>query len=182
MALAFKRGKREILADYKTTDIYRYYKKNCKHSPITRAQFTAILEGFHDKISDKIVWDNFEFYMPGRMGSIYLIKKESVFFINEKTGKAETKFLKLDFAACKKKWEALYPGLTGEEIAAIPDKPKIFWLHENTDGKYARWFWDKSLCIVPNKIAYYFEPVRAIKNKVSNYINTFNRVDYYERK
>lgn len=182
MAIAFKRGKRKVLADYKLPDIYKYYKEHCKHSKLTRKQFADIIVSFHDRMADKMVWDNIEMFLPHRMGSIYLIKKNNVFFFNEETGKAETKFLKLDFAACKKKWEEMYPGLTGDEIAAIPNKPKIFWLHENTDGKYARWFWDKSMCIVHNKYAYYFEPVRELSQKVARYINTFNRVDYYERR
>ena len=182
MVISFKRGNREVLADYKLPDIYKYYKQNCKHKLLTRTQFVNIIEKFHDIVSDKIVWDNYEFCLPYRMGSIYLIKKENVFFFDEKKGKAVTKYLKLDFPACKKKWEEMYPGLTGDEISAISNKPKIFWLHENTDGKYARWFWDKSMCIVPNKFAYYFLPVRALKQKVVKYINTFNRVDYYERR
>lgn len=178
MALAFKRGKRKVIADYKIDDIYRYYKKNTK-VPLDQKKFIAILKSFHSKIADKMIGENFEYYLPARLGSMYIRAKELKLYINPETNDVETRVLRMDYAASKKKWEQLYPGKTAEEIADIPDKPKIFNLHKSTDGKYAQWHWDVTTCNAANKTAYAFEQVRELKERMSEYINTFNKVDYY---
>ena len=177
--LAFKRGKRKIIIDYGIRDIYKFYRKNVEN-PLSIHKFISVLTKFHDRITDEMVGNNYEFFMPARLGTMYIRRREVKLYIDKKTNKIATRVLRVDYKKTKEKWKELYPDKTSEEIKQIENKPLIFNLHQNTDGKYAQWYWDIRTCTCPNKSAYVFEPVRANKEKISDYINTFNKVDYYE--
>jgi len=59
----------------------------------------------------------------------------------------------------------------------------VFHLNKHFNGYNAKWFWDKSTCIVHNQTAYSLTLSRANKRKLSEAIFDEDLdVDYFEQK
>ena len=172
----FKRGKRALLADTSSRDMYNFYKERCKPNPLEYSKFISIWKRFIELRLQMVVFENSEFHMPYRLGSIRIkIGGDSVRLKKDGT-------LKLipDWGASKKLWKEQYPGLTPEEIKAIPNKEKVYFLNEHTDGKVLHWHWDKQTSNFKNKGVYRIHMNRKWKKMLTSKIKTTKKIEYYE--
>ncbi|HPQ79468.1 MAG TPA: hypothetical protein PLG47_03390 [Candidatus Dojkabacteria bacterium] len=175
--ITFKRGKRKLIADYKTEDFYRYYKEKYPTKAVDIKTFTSIWDEFIDLRMQLVIYNNLEFHMPHRFGSIIINSVGNVIKL-----RADGKLRTIpDWGESKKLWASLYPDKTAKEIKAIVDKPIVYYTNEHSNGKFVKIMWDKTSCNFKYHTHYAFKPVRKWTNKVSEYIKTTKTMHYYER-
>ena len=68
----FARGKRKLVADFKTKDLYDFYKEKYKERTLDKKTFLSIWKRFIDIRMQMIIYENLEFYLPHRLGSIMI--------------------------------------------------------------------------------------------------------------
>lgn len=176
--LSFPRGLRKIIADFKTADILRYYKDKYKEEALSVEQVHDIWKTFFPEIIKYMIFNNYEYLLPAHLGSFRIRKKKVEPQINEE-GELSVGKLSVDYKKTKKLWEEKYPGKTGVELKAIPDKPLVRELNEHTDGYRCSWYWDKMTCNVRNQSAYILTMTRTNKQLLSRAITT-NDLEFYE--
>lgn len=176
--LQFKRGKRKILADYKTDDIYKFYKTISK-KPVSKSKFRAVLKDLFPELIKMIIFRNFDFRFQGGIGNLSVRKRKVEVKLNE-DGSLDTSRLSINWKKTKKYWQELYPGKTAEEIKAIKDKPVIRELNDHTDGYRVYWNWDKRTSTVPNQIAYKLDMNREYDRLLSGAVRSVKKLDFYE--
>lgn len=176
----FKRGKRKILADYKTRDIYRYYREDGGEVS-DYSKFVDILSEFNEELIKSIINESYEFIMPRRLGSIRIRKKKVKIQFNE-DGTIDKNRFTPDWVKTKKFWSEKYKGLSDEEIAKIPDKKIIYNLNDHTDGYRFGWYWDKVTSNIRNQSAYRLEITRNWNNYFAKQLKTNPKLKnmYYE--
>ena len=170
------RGKRKILADYKSNDIYEFYRSKYGEKALSKEVFWSVWERFIDIRMQMVIFENLEFYLPHRLGSIMIKLGKDANRIN-KNGNYQ--FI-TDWGATKKKWAELYPGLSAEELKQIKDKPLIPVFNKTTDGRRVYWRWDKVTCNYKNHSVYRIEVLRKWKRKLSEKVKKTKKNDYYE--
>jgi len=163
MGLKDKRTGR-ITADYKTADMYKYYKNKYKN-PVDQKVYTAFLNEFCSEVLNLVIYNGIDYILPGRLGSLRIKKRKNIQKIDENNNLIHN--FKVNFKETLKLWNDKYPGLSWEELKKIEDKPKIYHLNEHTDNYYFRWYWDRITCNVKNQSAYKFEPVRQKKREAA---------------
>lgn len=164
----FKRGLRKLIADYTTRrDIYPWYMKNRKHKVnITATKYIEIVKKFNHLAMQSMIYENKEFVLPNRLGSLCILKRNYQIRLN-KQGKVDTNRLVIDWKKTKEKWAKQYPDLTKEELLAIPNKKVIFNYNEHTDKQQYIFVWNKVTSNTPNQSAYYIEVVREPKTELA---------------
>ena len=143
----FPRGKRKLVADFKTKEMYEFYKDKYGDKALDKKTFLSIWERFIDIRMQMVVYENLEFHLPYRMGSIMIKLGKPANRIN-KNGNYQ--FI-VDYGASKKKWEELYPDLTTAEVKAIKNKPLVPVFNKTTNGRRVYWRWEKLTCNFKNK-------------------------------
>lgn len=143
-----RRSKNKATKDYVTKDIYNYYKSKVD-KPVSRVTFRDFLigddadfsnsKGIIPQLMMKVINENFEWKMPFRLGIISVKKSKPKVLINHK-GKITKR---VNFKASFEYWRKKYPGKTDEEIATIPNKPRIYHDNDETNGYQFKFFWDK---------------------------------------
>ena len=176
--LIYRRGRNKVLADYTFDDIYKFYKEVYKDKALSRKSVHEIYKRMFPEIVKLIIFDNLDYRMPCRLGSIRIKKKKASPTINEE-GKLDTRKLSINWKKTKSLWEELYPGKTAEEIKLIKDKPRIKEINEHTNGYRMTWFWDKVTCNIPNQNAYYINLCREADKILSSAVKT-NDLNYYK--
>lgn len=175
--IAFKRGKRKLIASYKTKDFYIFYKKKYTTRAVDFKTFTSLWDKFIDLRMQLVIYNNLEFHMPNRFGSIIVNSVGEVIKI-KKNGKLRTI---PDWGESKKLWEKMYPDKTSEDIKNIKDKPTVYFTNDHSNGKFVKIIWDKTSCNFKLHSYYSFKPVRKWSVKVAQYIKTTKTMHYYER-
>lgn len=165
-----KRTGDKVVEHYGSKDAYKLFKKDHPKTTVKSSEFYKIVEEFNTTVVHKMVFEAFEFYMPGRL-SFLRIRKRKIKLWFDKNGKLETKHLKLDFKATKELWQ--------EDPEAAKIKKPIFHLNSHTNGYYAKFFWDKYGCKIRNRQAYEFQACRAATRTVAAAMNS-GEVDFYE--
>jgi hypothetical protein len=176
--LVYKRGKNKVLADYKIGDIYKFYKEVHGEKALPRAVVHEIYKRIFPEIVKLIVFDNLDYRMPCRLGSLR-VKKKKAEPILDKDGNLDTRKLSINWKKTKALWEKLYPDKTAEEIKLIEDKPRVREINEHTNGYRMTWFWDKVTCNIPNQNAYYVNMCRDADKILSSGVKT-NDLNYYK--
>lgn len=171
----FGRGSRKILADYKTKDLYKFYKNKFGDKALDKKTFLSIWERFIDIRMQMIIYEDLEFYMPFRMGSLMIKFGQDANRINRN---GNFQFI-VDYGASKKKWAELYPDLTPEEIKEIKNKPLIPVTNKTTDGKRVYWRWEKITCNFKNKTFYRIKITRKWKRMLSDKVKNTKKNNYY---
>ena len=115
--------------------------------------------------------------MPGRLGFIYI--KKSPLKIRVVDGKLDTTKMIVDWGATWKYWREKYGDKTKEEIKQIKDKKVIYFTNEHTDGNVMKWYWDRTMCNIPNRTIYRFKPVKANRLNLANWIRNKDRNNDY---
>lgn len=174
----FSKGGRKYKADYKSKEIYRYYKDKNKGKAVDYKTFWKVWEEFIDIRMQLIIYNNLEYYLPNRMGSLRVeIVCDAIGFKKDGTIKKYK-----DWGGTVKLWEKMYAGKTPAEIKEIKDKPIVYYINDHVDGKIVRFHWDKSTCNFKNHSHYTFEPVRKWNREhLAKYINKTKTLHYYGR-
>jgi len=160
-------------AKYGIREAYRYYKSRTEN-PLPYSMFRRVWITFIDKVSKGIVEEGKDFNMPYRLGSVGIRKQKIRVKLNP-DGSIDKRYLRPDWNATKELWE--------RDEEAKKDKRLVFHLNRHFGGYNAKWFWDKSTCIVKNQTAYSLTMSRENKRKLSEAIfNEDLEVDYYEQR
>jgi hypothetical protein len=175
--LSFKRGKRRFIADYKFEEIYSFYKEMYKDEALSKEVVHEIYKKLFPEIVKLMVFENLDYRMPARLGSIRVRKKEVGPKI-DKNGNLDTRNLSIDFKATKKLWEKLYPGKTAEEINLIEGKPIIRETNDYNGGYRLHWYWDKLTSNLLNQSAFYINMTRGSDEILSRGAKT-NQLNFY---
>lgn len=172
----FGRGKRTLIADRKTKELYKFYKNKYGDKALDKKIFLSVWKRFIDIRMQMLIHLDLEFYMPYRMGSLMIKLGKNANRIN-KNGNYQ---FVVDYGATKKKWAELYPDLTPEQIKELKNKPLVPVFNKTTDGRRVYYKWEKVTCNFKNKSAYRFMAIRKWKRMLSNKIKTTKRNTYYE--
>lgn len=164
-------------------DAYKDFRKKYKliYPEVDRKQYVTICHLINKSLSDKIIKESFEFKMPFRLGTLSI--KKSKTSIHIKDGKLEKNKLIIDWGKSWEIWNQEYPGKSRKEINAIKNKMVIYNLNDHTNGYVMRWFWDKSICNIPNQTAYQFRPTKRNRLTLAEWIKSDEKTnDYYLKK
>jgi hypothetical protein len=175
--LQFNRGKGKVVADYKFNDIYKFYKERYGDKALSREVVHELYKRLFPEIVKLIVFDNLDYRMPARLGSLRIKKKEVVPRIDEK-GNLDVRRLSVNYKATKRLWEKLYPGKTAEEIKQIKNKPLIRELNDHSNNYRVTWFWNKVTSNLKNQTAYYINISRDNDKILSRGVKT-NNLNFY---
>lgn len=179
-----KRSKNTIKKDYITRHLYAFYKTRTD-KPVSLKIFTEFLigsdsdfstsKGIIPQIMLKIINENFEWHMPFRFGFLS-IKKYKPRKVDSK-GKIKKR---VDYKASFEYWRKKYPGLSDQEIATIPCKPKIYHDNDITNEYQFKFYWNKYACNIKCNSAYKFYIQRYFKRYLSKKVrDPYFKTDYY---
>jgi hypothetical protein len=175
--LVYPRGNRKILADYKFKEIYNFYKERYKEDALPRHIVKEIYKRLFPEIVKLMVFENLDYRLPARLGSLRIKKKEVGPRINQ-DGKLDTRGLSVNWKKTKQLWQKIYPDKTANEISSIEGKPVVREMNEHSNGYRLIWFWDKSTCNVKNQSAYIINITRDNDKILSSAVKT-NNLNYY---
>lgn len=169
-----KRGLSKIKGDFKSIDLYNYYKslieKNSKYD-IKQKVFSSIIKDFNETLYQReIVLNNHEFTIPCRLGTLRIKQFKRRYKIDE-NNKLISK-LACNYKATRELW--------AKNPKAKENKKLIF--HENThsDGYEFRCHWSKKKSNTPCKSFYQFIPCRTNKRFISECIKKGINLKFYE--
>lgn len=158
---------------YGIREAYKYYRLY-NENPVDCKIFRSVWNTFIDKVTDGIVKEGIDFSMPYRLGSTGIRKRKIVVKMNP-DGSIDKRYLRPDWDTTNKLW--------ARDEKAKKEKQLVFHLNKHFNGYNAKWFWDKSTCIVKNQAAYSLTMSRECKRKLKTAIFDENlEVDYYEQK
>jgi hypothetical protein len=164
---------KKMSVKYGIREAYRYYKSRVDN-PIPYKKFREVWITLIDKVTKGIVEEGKDFTMPYRLGSVG-IRKQKIRVKMNPDGSIDKRYLRPDWKATKELWK--------RDEEAKKDKRLVFHLNRHFGGYNAKWFWDKSTCIVKNQAAYSLTMSRENKRKLSEAIFDEDlEVDYYEQK
>jgi hypothetical protein len=149
---------------YTIGDVYKNYEKDhlsTDRYSIDKELFKQIAHLLFKKISKEIIENGSEIKLPFRMGKIFIKK-----FIPSNPQK------NINFKLTKQ--------LYGEWNKNNPkDKKVVFNTNKHSSGYSARWYWDKTDCVVTNKSLYRFSTTRANSRATSQAIQFKNTIHKY---
>lgn len=155
-------------------DFFKYYKekfKDSKHPKVDYQTYSKVINKINEAISNLIIYEGFEFRIPGKLGYISIVRKKIRLKLDE-NGKVETKYLPVDYKATRELWEKTYPNLTYNEILEIPNKKRVYQVNKHTAGFTFRWYFNKFTSNATNKSVYFFKPSRTNKRALASYIKS----------
>lgn len=159
----------------------KWLTKGYRKSGISQKIHGEIMKDFAYAIIDLMLYKNFEFKMPYRLGYLYMHKIKNKIKLT-KDGELNKKSLIIDYGASYKMWKGMYPELTRQEIFAIPNKKYVYHLNEHTDGYVIKVYWDKTVCRVKNQRVYSFKLMKTIRLYTAKVIKENPNLDFYIKK
>ena len=166
--MAYKRGEGKNNADYALRSLYKEYKSKVEN-PIDYKIYSEILKEYNERIINNIIYSALEYKMPYRLGYIRIQRRKKTPYVNN-NGEIVSGHLGIDWQKSLALWRKKYPGLSDEELKNIPNKKRLNYLNEHTNGYSARFFWDKNLSNVKNQSCYVFKSTRTAKETLAKYI------------
>ena len=176
--LIYKRGKRKVLADYAFDDIYKFYKERYGDKALPKPVVHKIYKSVFPEIVKLMVFENLDYRMPARLGSLR-VKKKLVEPKIDKDGNLDTRRLSLNYKATKRLWEKLYPDKTAEEIKQIKGKPVVRETNDHSNNYRATWFWNKLTCNIVNQSAYNVKLTRGNCMVLSHGVKNNKELNFY---
>jgi hypothetical protein len=140
-----------------------------------------ILRDFGIAVLNLILYKNFEFRFPYKLGYLVLRKIKKTPKLTPE-GKFDKKSLPIDFGSSYKLWLQQYPGLSRAEINKIPNKKHVYHLNEHSDGYMFKFFWDKKGSSVKNHRIYTFKLTKPMSGYAGKVIKENPQLDFYEVK
>lgn len=162
------KGKIEIHAGI--AEFYKYFEAKNTFDVASQV-FNKVLGELNQAIAEAIMYENYEFKMPGRLGFISVIKKKHKLKLDE-NGKVDTRYLPVDFQKTRELWKKIYPGKTETEIMLIPDRKRVFYQNKHSDGFIYSWFYNKYTSNATNKSVYYFKPTRTHQRALAKHVKS----------
>lgn len=161
------------LTDYGIGDAYKFYKKKYNsEKTVSNSEFSIICKDFNKRISNLIIYENFSFLLPFRLGRIRIRKYKPKTYL-QKDGTLDKTRLRPDWNATNRLW--------AQNPEAKKEKKLVYHLNEHTNGYQHRWFWEKLTSNVPNNSAYSFIPSRSNKRTLAKVLkNEELEIDYFE--
>lgn len=172
------KGTEKLESHYNLPHYYDFYRestfKNDWNHPyyIKRSLYNKILKEYYKEISRMIIYENYEYKLPSRLGVICIRKYKPLNKIEN--GELINK-LPVDIGATMKLWNS------NEEAR----KKKILLRHLNkhTDGYVAKFFLIKHTANFKNKSLYNFTATRTNKREVTVALkNPKLKIDYFKLK
>lgn len=170
-----------------TEDFYNFYadsyfkkKEENKKTVIKRSskfylaktEFSQILDSFNQKLRDLMIYENFEYRMPGRLGLLLVTKKKLTPYIG-KDGEYKNP-LPVNWKETLLLWES--------DENAKTKKKLIRYENKHFNGELAKWTYSKKTAIYTWKSAYGFIACRTAKTMLGKAILDENtKVDFYLR-
>ena len=142
-------------------------------------EYCNVLRLFNKKVKDAIIYDSWVFKLPYRLGYIY-VKKIKMRFQLDKNGELYKHKLVPDWLRTKELWKKIYPGLTNEELKAIPHKKLIYITNEHTYGYKFIIFWKKRNCNIPGHGPYEFIFAKDNRRELAKLLKSNPNITYYE--
>jgi len=175
--LVYKRGKRKVIANYKFDEIYKYYVERWGSKALPKSKVRAFYKRMFPEIVKLMVFENLDYRMPAKLGSIRVKKKLIEPVLNDE-GNVDARRLSVNWKKTKQYWQKLYVGKTEEEIKLIENKPLIRETNDHTNGYRLTWFWDKLTTTIKNQSAYYIDIARDNDNILSRGAK-MNNLNFY---
>ena len=168
MKMNFKRGKRKYIANYKSPELYKYYKENHPNNTVDYKKFIEVTRKYYDLIMPLVIEEGLEIRFPARLGHFRIRQADYKITLTE-DGEIDKRYLAPNFKKTKELWEKIYKDIPYEEIKDIKDKPIIYHLNEHSDHKIFQFFWDRLVCNIVNQQYYTIQITRRWKNYLSHY-------------
>lgn len=173
-------NKHEIVITHTLNEGWEFYKNKMIDNDkpyLSKKEYKDICYAFLVELSKKVIKESFEYKLPFYLGTLRIRKGKLKFRI--KDGKLKPSKKIIDWGNTRKVWSKKYPGLTLQEMKAIPNKPLVIYTNEHTNGEVMKWYWDKTSCKVKNKSCYLFRPVKANRINLKKWINNEYRENDY---
>lgn len=137
---------------------------------VTRTNYCNIISEFNKSMMQEVIYDNFEFILPARMGTIHIVKFKPKVRI-DRTGRT-TYLLPINWKVTKELWNT--------DPEAKENKTLVRHLNEHTNGYICKLRYDKFKATYRWKSAYSFLPCRPFKDELAKFLQDPNReVNYY---
>lgn len=175
--MAFKRTNGKNNCDYKLIDLYKEYKLMSKN-PVSYKVYSSFIKEYNERIMKGIIYDGLQYKLPYKIGYIAIRKrKKTPYFKNNKLIKDH---IGVDWKRTLESWRKKWPNLTDQEIKEIPNKKKLLYHNDHTNGYSVRFFWDKQFSTIKNQSSYIFKATRTNKEKLAKFIKKNNNLQYFE--
>ena len=163
--------KEKIKVDIGMKEFYNYYcdttfkekvnnksivHKNSKFC-VDRKVYGQIIDFIHSRITDEIIFDNFEFKLPSRMGTLCIKKKKPILKYNKEGNLINT--MPIDWKATRELWE--------EDEESKKQKKLVRHLNEHTNGYVPFWYLSLKCATFKYKSAYKFKATRTMNRDLS---------------
>lgn len=177
------RGKGTYKAAYGGNTAYRKWLKKYKDKKYKLPQKVHgyVLKDFGLALMNLMLFNNFEFKVPHRLGTMRVLKKKASPKLDS-NGIFDKKSLPIDYGASQKMWKEIYPNLTRKEINALPNKKYVYYTNEHTNGYIMKLYWIKTYCQIKNKSIYSFKLSRDLQIYMGQIIKNNPQLDFYEPK
>lgn len=169
-----KKGK--FNADIKTDDLYKFYKEKHGDKALDKKTWKSIWNKFIDVRMKMLIYDNLEFNFPHKMGFLRIKLSNNKIYRLDDNGDM---IMRVDYGATNKKWRAMYPDKTYEEILEIKDKPYCYYTNELTDGRILQYMWDTLSHKILNRKVYRIKMIRKWKRAVPFKLKMTKKYEYY---
>lgn len=162
-------------------DSFKAYKRKKTACPLDRKRYVKICHAINKKLSKKIIEESFQFKIPFRLGTLYIKKNKLKITIRD--GKIQKNKMIIDWDATWKYWLNEYPGLTRNEIRALPDKVVIYQTNDHSNGYIMGWYWDKKGSNFSNRSVYKFRTTKFNRLDLAKHIKSEDKEnEYYVQK
>jgi len=167
------------MTSHKILDFYKYYKENAQN-PVDLKTYRRVIKNFFKEVQSRIIWNNYEFVLPFRLGIISIKRKKQK--LKVKDGKIRG--LPIDWDKTIKFYMEKNPGKTYNEVKHSLkeiDNLKIFY-HENnhTDGYVCKILYDKTIANYKGQNHRIFVPARGFNLELNKALKSPKKPTYYD--
>jgi len=146
--------------------------KNSKYF-VDRATYSKIVSDFNQMVCEEIMYENFEFKLPARMGDVSIKKYKPKMEFDE-NGLLITRSLPVDWKATNELW--------AENPEAKEAKKLVRFTNEHTKGYISKWYYGKASANYRFKSGYVFKASRANKREIAKILKDEDlNIDYYTK-
>jgi hypothetical protein len=168
------KSKQLVTADIGTADFYKYYKENNfknKDSKyyIDRTTYVKFMKLFFDGIIEKMIYENFEFKTPCKLGRFRIHKYKVKYKFNEE-GK-QIANIPVDWNKTLELWK--------NKPEAKEKNVLIRHLNKHSNGYVYKYYYMKNTSTVTNRYMWWFKPTRTNKIKLKEAINK-GTINFFE--
>lgn len=164
---------------HKILDFYKYYKENAKN-PVDLKTYRKVIKNFFTEIRNRMIWDNYEFIVPFRLGIISIKRKKAK--LKVKDGRIVG--LPIDWDKTIKYYMKQFPDKSYTEVKhSLKDIKNLkFFYHENknTDGYVCKAVYDKTIANYKGKNHRIFVPSRTFNAELNKALKSNKQPTYYD--